>query len=129
MKTEVVVHCVIPECYAPTTLQLVYDDVIAGHPGRGRTLTSARESYFWPTMLYDINAHVRKCAQYKWTVSLPASVLQYPPPDKPWKVVSMDLLQLDSSHEGSRYLLGSVDYLSCDLVVDPFTEVNKRCLA
>ncbi len=65
----------IPECYVPAVLKLVHDTVIAGHPGRERTLTAARAVYFWPTMRVDVDAYVAKCikcAQHKGTVPRPA---------------------------------------------------------
>lgn len=64
----------------PAVLKLVHDAVIAGHPGRERTLTAARA--IWPTMREDIDAHVAKCvkfAQHKDTVPNPAPILIYPP--------------------------------------------------
>ncbi len=94
-KKEPVAQYVIPECYVPAVLHLVHDSVIAGQPGRERTLTAARESYFWPTMRTDVEAHVSKCtecAQHKGTVPRPAPILEYPPPNRPWDVVSIDLL-------------------------------------
>ncbi len=42
----------------------------------------------------------------------PAPILEYPPPDRPWDVVSIDLLQLPASNQGSKYLLVCVDHLS-----------------
>ncbi len=106
---------VIPEYYVPAVLQLVHDGVIAGHPGKERTLTAARRSYYWPTMRVDIDSHVSKCvkcAQSKGTVPRPAPILEYPPPDRSWDVVSIDLLQLPPSNQGSKYLLVCLDHLS-----------------
>ncbi len=94
----------IPECYVPVVLNLVHDTVIAGHPGRERTLTAPRAVYFWPTMRVDIDTYVAKCvkcAQHKGTVPRPEPILEYPPPDRPWDVVSIDLLQIPASHQGS----------------------------
>ncbi len=48
---------------------------------------------------------------HKGTVPRPAPILEYPPPDRPWDVVLIDLLQLPTSHQGSRYLLVCVDHL------------------
>ncbi len=56
-KKEPVAQYVIPECYVSAVLHLVHDSVIANHPGREHTLTAARESYFWPTMQTDVEAH------------------------------------------------------------------------
>ncbi len=77
-------HFVVPECYVPAVLNLVYDTVVAGHPGRERTLAAARAVYFWPTMRINTDAYVDrcvKCAQHKGTVPRPAPILEYPPPD------------------------------------------------
>ncbi len=61
IKKEPVAQYVISECYVPAVLHLIHDSVIAGHPGRERTLTAARDSYFWPTMRTNVEAHVSKC--------------------------------------------------------------------
>ncbi len=99
----------------PTILHLIHDDILAGHPGRERTLIAARKKFSWPTMKIDITDHVSKCvqcAQHKGTVPKPAPILQYPPPAGPWDVVAIDLLQLPASNHGSRYLLVCVDHFS-----------------
>ena len=131
-KREPVAQYVIPESYVPTVLNLVHDTVVAGHPGKERTLTAARRHYFWPTMLLDVNHHVAKCvkcAQNKGTVSSPAPILEYPPPAKPWDVVSIDLLQLPHSRQGSKYLLVCVDHFSRFVVLAPLRDKTARCVA
>ncbi len=57
-KKEPVAKLVVPECYVPAVLNLVHDTVVAGHPGRERTLAAARAVYFWPTMNVDTGAYV-----------------------------------------------------------------------
>ncbi len=44
-KQEPVSQLVITESHVPTILNLVHDDVLAGHPGRERTLIAARKKY------------------------------------------------------------------------------------
>ncbi len=98
----------MPDYYVPAVLQLLHEGVIAGHPGKERTLTAARRNYYWPTMRVDVDSHVSKrvkCAQNKGTVPRPAPILEYPPHDRSWDVVSIDLLQLPASNQGSKYLL------------------------
>ncbi len=102
-KRESVAQFMIPECYVP------------GHPRREHTLTAARTVYLWPTMRVYVDAYVAKCvkgAQHKGTVPRPALILEYLLPDGSWDVVSIDLLQLHASHQGSRYLLVCVDHLA-----------------
>ncbi len=123
---------VIPECYVSTVVHLVHDSVIAGYPGRERTLTAVRKSYFWPTMRTDVEAHVSKyneCAQHKGTVPRPAPILEYPPPNRPWDVVSIDLLQLPASYQGSKYLLVCVDHLSRYVVLVPLKDESAKSVA
>ncbi len=131
-KKESVAQIVIPECYVPAVLMIIHDGVIAGHPGKERTLTAARARYFWPTMRVDIDSYVSqcvKCAQNKGTVPPPAPILQYPPPDRPWDVVSIDLLQLSCSHQGSKYLLVCVDHLSRCVVLAPLKDKSANSVA
>ncbi len=79
---------------------MAYDAVVAGHPGRERTLTALRTRYYWPTMKIEAEKHVDrcvKCEQYKEVPSGPAPkppILQYPPSSCPFDCVSIDLLQL-----------------------------------
>ncbi len=122
----------VQECYVPAVLNLVHDTVVADHPGRERTLTAARAVYFWPTMRVDTDAYVTrcvKCAQLKGTVPRPAPILEYPPPDRPWDVVSIDLLQLSASHQGSRDLLVCVDHLSRYVVLAPVKDKSAKSVA
>ncbi len=46
-KKEPVAQFVVPECYVPVVLNLVYNMAAAGHPGRERTFAAARAVYFW----------------------------------------------------------------------------------
>ncbi len=56
-------------------------------------------------------------ARPKGTVPRPAPIKEYPLPDRPWDVVSIDLLQLPSSHQGSKYLLVCTDHHSCYVIL------------
>ncbi len=83
-------------------------------------------------MRLDIDEHVAKfvkCAQYKCTSSAPAPILEYPPPTRPWDVVSIDLLQLPSSTQGSKYLLVMVDMFSRYVVLAPIKDKTAQNVA
>ncbi len=83
-------------------------------------------------MRIDIDAYVSrcvKCAQIKRAVPRLAPILQYPPPDRPWDVVSIDLLQFPASHQGSRYLLVCVDHLSRYVVLAPLKDKSAKSVA
>ncbi len=116
----------------PAVLRMVHDAVITGHYGKERTLTAARARYFSPTMRLHIDEHVAKCvkcAQYKGTSSGPAPILEYFPPNRPWDVVSIDLLQLPPSTQGSKYLLVMVDMFSRYVVLAPIKDKTAQNVA
>ncbi len=122
----------VPEKLVPAVLNLVHDTVVAGHSGRERTLVAARAVYFWPTMRVDIDEYVSRCvecAQHKDTMPRPAPILEYPPSDRPLDVVSIDLLQLPASHQGSRYLLVCVDHLPRYVVLAPVKDKSVKSIA
>ena len=111
-------------------LKLIHDTPIAGHPGRDRTLAAARRVYFWPKMRTDIDNYVARCvscAEHKGTAEGPAPILPYPTPEKPWDLVSIDLLQLPRSRYGSQYLLVCIDHFSRFVILAPIK--NKTAVS
>ncbi len=62
-------------------------------------------------------------------MSRPAPTLGYPPPSKPWEIVSIDLLQLPPSYQGSKYLLVCVDHFSRYVVLAPLKEKTAAAVA
>ncbi len=87
-------------------LRLSHDVPIAGHQGREKTQAASRRKYFWPTLRVAVESHVARClscAQHKGTLKGPAPMLQYPLPESPRDIVSIDLLKLPQSQYGSRY--------------------------
>ncbi len=116
----------------PTVLRLVHDVPISDHPGRDKTLAVARKRYYWPSLRIDVESHIVRCityAQHKGVVKGPAPILQYPLPEAPWGVVSIDLLQLPQSHHSSRYLLACVDHLKRFVVLAPLKDKTTTLVA
>ncbi len=120
-------------CLVPTVLNLAHDTVVADPPGRERTLAVARAVYFWPTMHVDTDAYVDKCVkceQHKGTVPRPSPILDYPPPNRPWDVVSIDLLYSSIAiHQSSWYLLVCVDHLSRYVVLAPLKDKSAKSVS
>ncbi len=48
----------IPELFVPNLLHLIYDEVIAGHPGMQSAPVAACSVLYWPTMHLDIEAYI-----------------------------------------------------------------------
>ncbi len=123
---------IIPESLVHVILTLVHDMPSAGHPGREQTLQAVRKSYYWPTMRTDIENYVARCiscAKHKGAVKGPAPILEYPLPERPWDIVSIDLFQLPKSPDGSQYLLVCVDYFSRLVVLSPLKEKSAKYVA
>ncbi len=59
----------------------------------------------------------------------PAPKLQYPLPEAPWDVDSIDLLQLPQSHPDSRYLLLCVGHLTRFVVLPPLEDKTATVVA
>ncbi len=68
-------------------------------------------------------------ALHKGTLKGPTPVLQYPLPESPWDIVSIDLLQLPQSQYGSRYLLVCVDHLTRYVVLAPLKDKTATQVA
>ncbi len=116
----------------PPPHKLIHDISLAGHPGREKTLAAARRKYYWPTLRVDVESLVARCiscAQHKETLKGPAPMLQYPLPESPWDIVSIDLLQLSQSQYGSRYLLVCVDHLTRYVVLAPLKDKTATQVA
>ncbi len=89
-----VTQLVIPESLIPVVLQLIHDAPQSGHPGRDKSLTLARQCYYWPKMRIDIINHVAQCLSCVQTkgCTTTAPILEYPMPDGPFDTVAIDLL-------------------------------------
>ncbi len=131
-KCHPVEQYVIPEPLTPMVLHLAHDAIVAGHPGRERTLATLRTHYYWPTMKIDTEKYVNqctKCAVYKGVATGLAPIQQYPPPTRPFERVSVDLLQLPPSHQGSKYVVVMVDMFSRFVILEPIAEKTARAVA
>ncbi len=128
---DAVAQLVMYVALVDVVLQLLYDTPSAGHPGRDRTLASARITYYWPTMRIDVEKHISQClscAQTKGTTSS-APILEYPLPAGPFDLVCIDLLQLPRSTQGSVCVLFSVDHFSRFVVLAPLRNKSAVTVA
>ncbi len=128
ISKNVVTQLIIPVALVDIVLQLLHDTPSAGHPGRERTLATARSKYYWPTMRNDVEKNISQClscAQTKGTTST-ALILEYPFPAGPFDVVGIDLLQLPHSTQGSVYIL---DHFSRFVVLAPLRNKSAVTVA
>ena len=89
--------------FGPAVLRLLHDVPLAAHPGRDKTLQTARKQYYWLILCSDVEKHLLECvtcAANKGHVPPPAPMLNYPTPPATMDVIAKDLLQLPPSHQG-----------------------------
>ncbi len=80
-----------------------HDSLVAGHPGRARTLALISRDYSWPGIQTYTRRYVQACdvcSRIKTPRHKPFGLLQpLDIPDRPWKSISMDLIvKLPVSH-------------------------------
>lgn len=98
-------------------LESRHDSVLAGHPGRYRTLELVQRHYHWPGMTKWINKYVDtcdKCQRTKTATSKQAGMLApLPAPEGPWTDITYDLIVgLPKTSRGFDAILNVVDRLS-----------------
>ncbi|XP_076299573.1 uncharacterized protein LOC143218325 [Lasioglossum baleicum] len=89
-------------------LRECHDDPTAGHLGIAETLTRLCRLYYWPGMLREGARHVRtceSCQKYKASQQAPAGRMHATPVDRPWEMISADLVRpLPRSSAGNTTL-------------------------
>lgn len=98
-------------------LESRHDSVLAGHPGRYRTLELVQRHYHWPGMTKWINKYVDscdKCQRTKTTTAKQSGLLMpLPAPEGPWTDITYDLIVgLPKTPKGHDAILNVVDRLS-----------------
>ena len=83
-------------------LHLHHDTLMAGHPGRYKTLELITRNYWWPGMSVDVKKYVQgcdTCQRFKNTNTQPHGLLQpIAIPENPWDVACFDfIVELPSS--------------------------------
>ena len=101
------------------------------HFGRDKTIRKIQERYYWPTMVADIENHLKSClpcAQNNYRRQKPPGKLKpIPPPDGIWKLLSMDFHGpiTPTSQRGNRYIISLTDILSKFVI----TKAVRDCTA
>src|SRR5258705_2633835 len=102
-----------------------HDVPIAGHPGQWRTLELVRRSFWWKGMTAYVGRYVRSCDLCQRTKIFPAKPLgKLTPneiPERPWQVISTDLITQLPDSQGYDSILVGVDRFSKMTHVMPTT--------
>lgn len=111
-------------------LESRHDSLLAGHPGRYRTLEQVQRHYYWPNMTKWVNNYVdtcEKCQRTKTALQKQRGELQpLPAPQGPWTDVTYNLIVgLPKTNSGHDAILNMVDrhtkrghFIATDKTVD-----------
>ena len=93
-----------------------HDTRLAGHYGEFKTVAEIKKNYWWPTMYRDVKTYTKGCETCQKTKSkrIPKKTPLHPfdPPERPWEVITLDLIGPIPMSEGRNAILVIVDWLS-----------------
>ena len=97
-------------------LERHHDALGAGHPGREKTLELLSRNYWWPSMTTFTHQYVDGCIECQQNKIFPRRTQnlmgRHEIPDKPWNIISVDLITDLPLSEGADSILTIVDYHS-----------------
>lgn len=119
-----------PEARA-AILKVCHDDSM--HIGMEKTLEKVRQNYYWPKMVSQIRAYIRKCPVCKEIK--PPNASTTPPmgdmrvPSRPWEIIAIDYIgPLPRSKTGNQYVLVALDLFSKWVQLHPFAKISSKTL-
>ena len=124
---------VIPFALQRRAISVIHDTVLGGHMAAERTLFAAERRFFWRSMKDGISKYIRNCKVCqlnKGVAHAKQPLRKYPLPDKPFDVISTDLIgPLKLTTGGNRYILVCTDFLTRYCVVEPLQNksADKVC--
>ena len=97
-------------------MQTHHDSLMAGHPGRAKTIELTSRSYWWPKMRKEIDRYVDNCHTCKRNRTprhSPFGILRpLPIPHQSWRDISMDFVTGLPWSDGFDSILVIVDRLT-----------------
>lgn len=101
----------------------LHDAPTRGHPGRDKLMRLATRHFWWPHMSRSVDQYVRSCPTCQRTKKArhkPYGLLQpHDAPDRPWEVVSLDLITDLPTCEGYDSVVVFVDLLTKMAIFEP----------
>lgn len=106
-------------------VELHHDSVVAGHPGRWKTLELVTRNYWWPGISKFIASYIDGCDRCNRTKTFPGKPVgelnPNLPPNDIWTVVTVDLITGLPESQGYDSIMVTVDRLSKMIHVLPTT--------
>jgi transposase InsO family protein len=108
---DTIYQLVLPRALRKTALEGIHDNV--GHPGRDRTLSLARERFWWPGISTQVEDWIKHCPRCLRRKTLPNTApLVNIITTQPMELVCIDFLSLESSSGGFENVLVITDHFT-----------------
>ena len=121
---------VVPQHWRQKVFEMLHCDM--GHLGRDRTLQLARERFYWPGMVTEIQTRIQQCLtclRSKHPHLPQRAPLENIITSEPLEIVSIDYLGLETSKGGYSYLLVMTDIFTKFAVAVPTRNQSARTTA
>ena len=112
----------VPKEMRQQVLEWAHDINLAGHRGLQKTRERLQTVAFWPGSTADIKKYIRTCAtccRFKPSYDKHAPILRFNNATRPFERVHIDLVMLERSKTGHRYILTAIDAMTHYLVAVP----------
>ena len=114
-------------------IELGYNGIIAGHPGRHQTYVNVANRYFWPNLALDVRRLVRNCdicgRTKPWRQLKQSFLKPLPIADQQWQEQSIDfVVELPTSY-GNVNLMVVTDRLGKGAIIEPLPNIEAETVA
>ena len=120
---------VLPETFREQAVRGLHDDL--GHMGVERVVGLARQRFYWPKMVFQIEdwiSHCLRCVSRKTTQKIAAPLVNITT-SFPLELVCMDFLKLEPDRSGYQYILVITDNFSRYAQAVPTRDNSSRTVA
>ena len=103
-------------------LEWAHNTKLAGHRGLHKTIERLRTVAFWPGSAADIKNYIRTCTtccRFKPSYDKHAPILRFNNATRAFERVHIDLVMLERSKTGHRYILTAIDAMTHYLIAVP----------
>nr|XP_027235388.1 uncharacterized protein LOC113826699 [Penaeus vannamei] len=131
LPDRVLHQLVVPKILRGSAMHLAHSSATAGHPGVYRTYCKLRDYFYFPNMLAAVKEYVGTCrsCQKRKGMAYRAPLAAAPQASYPLERVSADLMELEVTSQGNRYVLAFIDQLTRCIQLIPLPSKDAETVA
>ncbi|ROT73938.1 pol polyprotein [Penaeus vannamei] len=131
LPDRVLHQLVVPKTLRGSAMHLAHSSATAGHPGVYRTYCKLRDYFYFPNMLAAVKEYVGTCrsCQKRKGMAYRAPLAAAPQASYPLERVSADLMELEVTSQGNRYVLAFIDQLTRYVQLIPLPSKDAETVA